>query len=52
MVLMTQAIGVSKIKENIFENRFSMCLSLEEWEQNKCKKQGSIYTWADKIDWC
>ena len=22
MVLMTQAVGVSKIKENIFENRF------------------------------
>ena len=32
MVLMTQARGLSKIKENIFENRFMHVPELREWE--------------------
>ena len=32
MVLMSQAHGVSKIKENIFENRFMHVPELKEWE--------------------
>ena len=32
MVLMTQANGTSKIKENIFENRFMHVPELKEWE--------------------
>ena len=31
MVLLTQANGVSKIKENIFENRFMHVPELKEW---------------------
>ena len=33
MVLMTRAKGVSKIKENIFENRFMHVPELKEWAQ-------------------
>ena len=33
MVLMTQAKGISKIKENIFENRFMHVPELKEWAQ-------------------
>ena len=33
MILMTQAKGISKIKENIFENRFMHVPELKEWEQ-------------------
>ena len=32
MILMTQAKGLSKIKENIFENRFMHVPELKEWE--------------------
>ena len=32
MVLMTQANGLSKISENIFENRFMHVPELKEWE--------------------
>ena len=34
MVLLTQAYGVSKIKENIFENRFMHVPELKEWVHN------------------
>ena len=33
MVLLTQVNGVSKITENIFENRFMHVPELKEWEQ-------------------
>ena len=32
MVLLTQANGVSKIREDIFENRFMHVPELKEWE--------------------
>ena len=31
MILMTQAKGLSKIKESIFENRFMHVPELKEW---------------------
>ena len=33
MVFMCKAKGLSKIKENIFENRFMHVPELKEWEQ-------------------
>ena len=33
IILMTQAKGLSKIKESIFENRFMHVPELKEWEQ-------------------
>ena len=51
MVLMTQAKGLSKIKENIFENRFMHVPELKRMGAKiEIKNKTALYIWANKTD--
>ena len=53
MVLLTQAYGTSKIKENIFENRFMHVPELKRMGANiEIKNKTAIYKRTNKINWC
>ena len=53
MVLMTQANGLSKIKENIFENRFMHVPELKRMGAKiEIKNKTAYYFWTNKINWC
>ena len=52
MVLMTQAKGISKIKENIFENRFMHVPELKRMGAKiEIKNKVAFIYWPIKIDW-
>ena len=52
MVLMTQAKGLSKIKENIFENRFMHVPELKRMGAKiEIKNKTALYFWTYKINW-
>ena len=53
MVLMTQANGLSKIKENIFENRFMHVPELKRMGAKiEIKNKTAYIYWTNKINWC
>ena len=53
MVLMTQAKGVSKIKENIFENRFMHVPELKRMGAKiEIRNRVAFYFWTNEIKWC